>query len=70
MLLLLVNVINTVVQYNKRSSINCIVNMDSRVVELKRLNEEKEVLWVQLKKIKQHIEYVKKQLFYNTAKKS
>ena len=44
--------------------------MDSRVVELKRLNEEKDVLLVQLKKINERIEYVKKQLFYNTAKKS
>ena len=70
MLLLLVNVINTVVQYNKESSINCVVNMDSRAVELKRLNEEKETLVNQLKKINERIEYVKKQLFYNTAKKS
>ena len=68
LLLLLLNVINTVVQYNQGLSLNCIVNMDSRAVELKRLNEEKEVLLIQLKKVNERIEYVKKQLFYNAKK--
>ena len=42
--------------------------MDSRAVELKRLNEEKETLVNQLKKINEHIEYVKKQLLFNIKK--